>query len=413
MSSGDPELDELLAPMRDGPIALSSTADVAAQRERLLRGLRQDVREVPSRRARARRRTALWSAAGALAAAGVVAIGIGRAPGAVHGGEAAARADALRVEPLGHESAAWIGEDGMRRSVAAAAALEGSGELVAAPESWSRLSTPQGVRVELAPRTRLRVREAARDRRSAQLNLVEGEVHCDVPKLGAQAQFSITTPDARVIVHGTRFSVRVGGPDRPGTCVRVSEGLVEVRSGRRSHAGNGDAGNGKDNEKRTMLPPGTQWGCEPAPERLARAVDVARLARTAPPAPALTAVQTQARAEPTGEPSAEPAPRLAARRPARAMRAAQARAARRAQLAANAAARASDNRQTEAGPRPGTLAEENRLLAAALTAERSRDAQSARTLFEQLLSRNPGSPLAPEARAGLARLDRQVTRAAE
>jgi hypothetical protein len=397
MSSGDPELDELLAPMRDGPIALSSTADVAAQRERLLRGLRQDVREVPSRRARARRRTALWSAAGALAAAGVVAIGIGRAPGAVHGGEALARADALQVEPLGHESAAWIGEDGMRRSVAAAAALEGSGELVAAPESWSRLSTPQGVRVELAPRTRLRVREAARDRRSAQLNLVEGEVHCDVPKLGAQAQFSITTPDARVIVHGTRFSVRVGGPDRPGTCVRVSEGLVEVRSGRRADAGNG-------NEKRTMLPPGTQWGCEPAPERLARAVDVAPLARVAPPAPALAAVQ--ARAELTREPAnAEPAPRVAARRPARAMRAVQARAARRAQVAATAAARASDNRQGEAAPRPsGTLAEENRLLAAALTAERSRDAQSARTLFEQLLSRNPGSPLAPEARAGLARV---------
>jgi len=388
VSSGDPELDDLLAPMRDGPIALSSAADVAVQRERLLRGLRQDVREVPLRRARARRQTALWSAAGALAAAGVLAIGLGRGtPVLAPASTTLARADQLQVEPLGHESAAWIGADGTRRLVAAASALEGSGELVAAAESWSRLSTPQGVRVELAPRTRLRVREAARALQAAQLNLVEGEVHCDVPKLGAHAQFSIATPDARVIVHGTRFSVRVGGPDRPGTCVRVSEGLVEVRAG----------------AKRTMLPPGMQWGCEPAQERA-----VARLARAATPA------QAQTRAAITAEPGAEPAPRPSARRQSRAIRAAQARAARRTSAVAETAAREANSRPVEqARPfgktaeqaRPsGTLGEENRLLAAALTAERNRDASSARTLFEQLLSRNPGSPLAPEARAGLARI---------
>jgi hypothetical protein len=386
VSSGDPELDDLLAPMRDGPIALSSAADVAAQRERLLRGLRHDVREVPLRRARARRQSALWSLAGvAVAAAGVLAIGLQQrgTPASAPVGMLA-RADQLQVEPLGHESAAWIGADGMRRSVAAASALEGSGELVAAAESWSRLSTPQGVRVELAPRTRLRVREAARALKAAQLNLVEGEVHCDVPKLGAQAQFSITTPDARVIVHGTRFSVRVGGPDRPGTCVRVSEGLVEVRAG----------------AKRTMLPPGTQWGCAPTSEGT-----VARLARAA--AAAQARGQAQARVENVREnvrePSAESRQRPVVRRAA-AARAAQARAARRAS-SANASARDSDSRSAEQPARlSGTLGEENRLLAAALTAERSHDAQSARTLFEQLLSRNPSSPLAPEARAGLARV---------
>jgi hypothetical protein len=379
VSSGDPELDDLLAPMRDGPIALSSAADVAAQRERLLRGLRHDVREVPLRRARERRRTALWSTAGALAAAGALAFGLGRStPTLAPAGGALAFADALQVEPLGHESAAWIGADGMRRSVAAASALEGSGELVAAAQSWSRLSTPQGVRVELAPRTRLRVREAARDRRAAQLNLVEGEVHCDVPKLGAEAQFSIATPDARVIVHGTRFSVRVGGPDDPGTCVRVSEGLVEVRAG----------------AQRTMLPPGTQWGCEPVAERT-----VARLAR----AGSAAAEPPSSRPEVAAPTSAEASPRASARRPARAVRAAQARA-RRASIAGQSAARDADQRTVEQARPSGTLGEENRLLSAALTAERNRDAASARTLFEQLLSRNPGSPLAPEARAGLARV---------
>src|SRR5262245_49292432 len=106
MSSGDPELDELLAPMRDGPIALSRAAEVASQRERLLRGLRQMVREVPERRAQARRRTMLWSA-GAIAAAGLLAFGVGheRLEG-VRG--ATASLNALQVEPLGHESAAWV-----------------------------------------------------------------------------------------------------------------------------------------------------------------------------------------------------------------------------------------------------------------------------------------------------------------
>ena len=36
---------------------------------------------------------------------------------------------------------------------------------------------------------------------------MHGEVHCRVPKLGKDKQFSIATPDAQVIVHGTVFSV--------------------------------------------------------------------------------------------------------------------------------------------------------------------------------------------------------------
>ena len=378
MSSGDPEIDELLAPLRDGPIALSRADEVAAQRERLLRGLRQTVREVPERRAQARRRTMLWSA-GAIAAAALLAFGVGheRLEG-VRG--ATASINALQVEPLGHESAAWVGSDGLRRSIAAAGALEGSGELVAAAESWSRLSTPQGVRVELAPRTRLRVREDARDRRRAQLNLVEGEVHCDVPKLGSQAQFSIATPNARIIVHGTRFSVRVGVPDQPGTCVKVSEGLVEVRSG----------------NQRKLLPPGTQWGCDAQnPRASARVASVEpgrNEARVQGPT-AVPAAPAEELAASADQPERmQPAPRANARKAARLAR------------ARAAARRAADDNAEQRVRLSGTLAEENRLLAAALTAERGRDAERARELFEQLLARNPSSPLAPEARAGLARV---------
>jgi hypothetical protein len=52
----------------------------------------------------------------------------------------------------------------------------------------------------------------------------------------------------------------------------------------------------------------------------------------------------------------------------------------------------------------GTLDQENRLLKAALSAERNGSPERARALFSELLSRYPSSPLVPEARAGLGRL---------
>src|SRR5690606_17235396 len=66
-------------------------------------------------------------------------------------------------------------------------------------------------------------------------------------------QFSIATPDAQVVVHGTVFSVHVGAPAHPQTCVRVSEGLVEVRHG---------AG-------RVYVEAGQTWGCAGGAEQAA------------------------------------------------------------------------------------------------------------------------------------------------
>jgi hypothetical protein len=51
-----------------------------------------------------------------------------------------------------------------------------------------------------------------------------------VPKLGS-GQFSVQTPDARVVVHGTHFSVSIEpGPGATQTRVDVSRGLVSVES---------------------------------------------------------------------------------------------------------------------------------------------------------------------------------------
>lgn len=51
-----------------------------------------------------------------------------------------------------------------------------------------------------------------------------------------------------------------------------------------------------------------------------------------------------------------------------------------------------------------TLAEENKLLSAALAAERKGQTEAARRGYQQLLKRYPGSPLTEDARAGLSRV---------
>jgi len=334
VSQLDPELEDLLGPLRDGPIALSSAEQSLALRDRLLPAVRAAAAAVPLRlrRARALRRGAIAGSicAAAAAAAALVLVfdlDLFRSP-------PLAETESVEVEPLGRESVTWIDAAGTRRELAGAAALATPGEIVNPETSWSRLSTSNGVRVEVAPRTRLRVSADARRSRQPELRLVLGEVHCRVPALGQREQFSIATPDAQVIVHGTVFSVKVGAPDDPRTCVRVEEGLVEVRH--------------RDGSIR--LGPGAQWGCaQPAPSRAA--ID-------------------------------EPRPR-------------DRRSARRTPVAAG-------SRPSEDIP-DGTLEHENRLLAAALAAERARDLERARELFSELLASHPDSPLVPEARAGLQR----------
>ena len=61
-------------------------------------------------------------------------------------------------------------------------------------------------------------------------------------------RFSVQTPDARVVVHGTVFSVRVDSNRTHGaqTCVEVTDGVVIVQ-----HAG-----------AETALNAGDRWGCD-------------------------------------------------------------------------------------------------------------------------------------------------------
>jgi hypothetical protein len=330
----DLELEQLLGPLRDGPVALSGTETGRVQRDRLLPALRTHVGRVPQARrtARVRRQIGAGVLGGGALLALVVAVQLAR-PGAIAPNERAA--STLRVA-AGSPALTWIDVSGASRTANASAELTAPGELRGADTLWSQLSTSRGVELTLSPRARLRAIDTKAARSQPELELLAGEVHCRVPHLGTRDQFSIATPDAQVIVHGTVFSVRFDPSQQPATCVRVEQGLVEVRQ----------------NGTSVRLGPGAELGCTQSPEQPAKAAQPARAAQPS----TSTAPTTPRRVQPA--------------------------------LPAHEA---------------GTLDEENRLLSAALAAEREGDRSRARALFGELLRRHPASPLAPEARRGLTR----------
>jgi hypothetical protein len=183
-------------------------------------------------------------------------------------------------------------------------------------EGAEALIESKGLEVTLRERTEVGVS----DESLRSVRVARGGVRCVVPPLGPYRQFSVVTPDATVIVHGTVFSVQFDR-DTKQSCVAVEEGVVSVRHG-----------TGK-----TWLEAGESWGCPPSDAAAADEIPT------------------------TNEPSA---PRL----------------------------------------QPGTLAAENALFRSAIAAERKGDDAQARAKLQKLLTKYPESPLAPEARATLARL---------
>ncbi len=243
------ELEQLLHPLRS-PVPLSRTEEVEAQREWLLPTLRAQVLRAPvrARRMRIARRIGQVCAAG-VAAAACFALGRGlfTPPELPFSKQAAvAELESLRVEPLGPSAeVTFIEADGSERELLGPASVRETGEIVAGDDNEARVSTPDGVQVELAPATRVRVTARERGRARPPLHLVSGAINCRVPPLGRDDSFSVMTPTAQVIVHGTVFSVQVDGPGSK-TCVRVERGLVEVRH----------------RDGTTYLGTDSRWGCE-------------------------------------------------------------------------------------------------------------------------------------------------------
>lgn len=225
-------------------------------------------------------------------------------------------------------------------------------------ELGARISTHEGLDLDLGPGSKALVGRLGGSAERQRVRLDAGHLSCSVPKLGEAREFSVVTPDARVVVHGTRFTVDVreaeGG--KPHTCVRVTEGKVSV------HGVGADA-----NTAAVFLTAGSQYGCE-IPEAKAQ-LDAAELEGAA-----------EGVAGQLYEDLAEADSRDSARKAANSLN------------------------PTRAPGATGTLEAETHLLQAALRAERRGDRRESRARANELLARYPRSPLRKDAELLLDRL---------
>ena len=213
------------------------------------------------------------------------------------------------------------------------------------------LAFVSGAHASVGASTRIAVEAAGLERREA-LSLAQGAVDVEVPKLAQPVEFSVQTPDVRVVVHGTRFTVRVDPDARTGTLthVVVTRGLVSVLSG----------------GEQSWLRAGEEW---PAAVR--------------PPAAAPSAL--------------EPEPAEATR---------EARQIDELHRAARLSAR-------HARPAPRSLAAENRLFAAAMAKHKAGDLSGALQDIDRLIRQYPDTLLLQEARVERFRLLRRLGRQGE
>lgn len=314
---------------------------------RLRAWLRLRVAGLPAeRRRRQWRRLSTRTAAVAAAAAGVALF---LRPGVEPTPQPSASNETTWQVQLGQGAAlTWVDPDGHSHRLHRAAAVRAPDRMETDPDSSAELTTPDGVRLHLSPGTRVKTPTRRAGDARAEVALEHGWIDVSVPYLGAHRSFAVRTPDREVIVHGTRFRVRVL---ETRTCVRVSEGKVEVRE-------RNPKGASANSTPARFLGPGESVGCEGA----------------APPRPAAPR-RTPRRVT-----------RSSARRP-------------------NGLNRigAPEPPRPEPPP-PGTLAEQNRLLSRALAAERKGQLDAARQAFRELLQQYPDSPLVPDARRGLGRI---------
>jgi hypothetical protein len=235
------EARRLLAVLRERPHSVDP-ASTDARRRRALPRLEQHVRRVAAQRKNSGRRR--WVAVSLAAILSVAVVGIGLRKLRLYDtrGDVAVRAveGHLVQRVLGTSRALSAGDKLM---------LPVEGELQTDDGSRATLETAQGLRLEVEESSRLALSGMSSAGSDRSVELHDGQIQCAVPKLGPGERFSVVTPNARVVVHGTRFAVRVDSSEAgvTRTCVRVSEGVVAVHHG-------GDV---------ATLFAGDEWGCRP------------------------------------------------------------------------------------------------------------------------------------------------------
>ena len=223
----------------------------------------------------------------------------------------------------------------------------GAGDEVATePGGRGEVVLVDGVDITLESETRVALPVATTDwaaRRHEEVRLATGKVSVHVPPMTPGHTFSIRTPDAEVMVHGTMFVVEVGAPGSPTrpppTHVSVTSGVVSVTSG----------------GQEAVLTAGMEWASPPVTPKASEPLAAQS------PVPRESAPDTPGRASGSSArgPRREAAPGSAVPR--------------------------------------SRLGEENQLLATAIAASRSGEYASAVSTLNELLHRFPGSTLAQEA----------------
>jgi len=245
MTSGDAaRVQKLLSVFRDRPVSVDPER-LEQRRRRIVPRLRAELGAIHA----GRRKKSRWLVAGALGAAAGVVLFAGTAlrqsapePSAANAGRGS-----VHVKRLEGESVLVTTGGSHRLTQGETLAGPVGGELRTAATSSTRLATEQGVELALSGGTSVLLHGLELSQGERRVLLTRGEISCEVPKLPAGESFVVITPDSRVIVHGTAFSVRVSGSG--GTCVRVRQGAVAVQQA---------AG-------RVELTADQTWGCEPAP----------------------------------------------------------------------------------------------------------------------------------------------------
>jgi len=217
--SRDPQVDELLAPLREGASEQAGRPEI--DRERVLERMSAVAEREPLERSRRRRRIAVLAVAAGLAAT----VGAARLRTATTSVVTAHRP--LVVTAIGGEVTVH-GPRAMDILAGESATIAPEGDLTTAPHAEARIKAESGVELDVLESTHVALAEL--EASSSAVRLFAGTLRCHVPPLAPKQTFSVVTSDLRVVVHGTVFSVQVPlDGATSGTTVRVDEGTVVVQ----------------------------------------------------------------------------------------------------------------------------------------------------------------------------------------
>ena len=427
------DLSRLLESLAEGAPRERSVVAENQRRERIASAIDERLERLSSERARKRRRVFAAGIAAAFATGAAAAWVVVRPP-SVPGADIVATVTSDRPVQLRHH-----GESRTATSLR----IEASDELHTGADATTTAILANGAAVDVAPGSDLRfdAHVDSGERAGEDLRLGQGKVWLRVPKLGPHHTLSVVTPDARVTVRGTRFSVAVlGAAGAVETRVQVTEGSVWV-----DQAGHEDVLSAGQSwtSRPTIAGVATAEATAPAPARPGSAMNDPVAAndqvaeKSGAPDGTAASQETTTADESERKASASAARSRAGHRSGEARTsAAPSRSASVAQTekdapapSAAAAAPSSATDPSAKGASPAvasrdevgesTLAAENELYWRAAASVRGGDDAHAVGLLESFLSRFPGSPLAQNAQVehlrALVRLGRHAAaaRAAE